>query len=131
MTLIDKIVHYIYFLLFGPALKFVYSSSKVEIKVTLFCIISILVLLTHIENGQIWFLCPVNFSKKKIYKSQEKEIIRKIWKKKYFSYSWIVRKYFPSDEYYSYSYFLFTNYPKDPQIVPYGIVYLLNQLPWH
>ena len=50
MTPIDKIVHYIYFLLFGPVSKFIYSSSKDEIKVTLFFIISILVLLTHIVS---------------------------------------------------------------------------------
>ena len=34
-----------------PSLKLVYLSSKVKKKVTLFCIISILVLLTHIPNG--------------------------------------------------------------------------------
>ena len=32
MTLIDKIVHYIYLLLFGTFLKFVYLSSEVEQK---------------------------------------------------------------------------------------------------
>ena len=47
MTLIDKIVHYIFLLLFGPVLKLVYLGYKVEKKVTLFCIISVLVLLTH------------------------------------------------------------------------------------
>ena len=36
MTLIDKIVHYKYFLLFKSVLKLVYLSSKVEKKVTLF-----------------------------------------------------------------------------------------------
>ena len=51
MTLIDKIVHYIFLLLFGPVLKLVYLSSKVEKKVTLFCKISILVLLTHMFIG--------------------------------------------------------------------------------
>ena len=47
MTLIDKIVHYILLLLIGPVFKLVYLSSEVEKKVTHFCIISILVLLTH------------------------------------------------------------------------------------
>ena len=51
MTLIDIIVHYIYLLLFEPVLKFVYLSSEVEKKVTLFCIISILVLLTHMSSS--------------------------------------------------------------------------------
>ena len=40
----------------------------------------------------------------KIYKSQEKEIYRKIWEKIYFRYSWIICRYFPSDKNYSYSY---------------------------
>ena len=47
MTLIDKIVHYIFILLFGSVLKLVYLSSEVLKKVTLLGIISILVLLTH------------------------------------------------------------------------------------
>ena len=54
MTLIDKLVHYIFSLLFGPILKLVYFSSEVEKKVTLFCIIYILVLLTHICI-RIWY----------------------------------------------------------------------------
>ena len=49
MTLIDKIVHYMFLILIGPIFKLVYLGSDVEEKVTLFCIISILVLLTHIE----------------------------------------------------------------------------------
>ena len=47
MTLIDKIVHYMFLLLIGSVFKLVYLSSNVEKKVTLSCIISILVLLTH------------------------------------------------------------------------------------
>ena len=39
---------YIFLLWFGSVLEWVYLSSKVEQKVTLFCMISILVLLTHI-----------------------------------------------------------------------------------
>ena len=48
MTLIDKILHYMFLLLIGPVFKLVYLGSNVEKKVTCFCIISILVLLTHI-----------------------------------------------------------------------------------
>ena len=47
MTLIDKIVHYMFLLLIGSVFKLVYLSSNVEKKVTISCIISILVLLTH------------------------------------------------------------------------------------
>ena len=47
MTLIDKIEHYMFLLLIGPVFKLVYLGSNVEKKVTHFCIISILVLLTH------------------------------------------------------------------------------------
>ena len=50
MTLIDKIVYYMFLLLIGPVFKLVYLSSDVEKKVTLFCIISILVLLIHIYH---------------------------------------------------------------------------------
>ena len=42
MTLIDKIVHYMFLLLIGPVFKLVYLGSEVEKKVTLFCIISII-----------------------------------------------------------------------------------------
>ena len=52
MTLIDKIVHYIVLLLVILVFELVYLDSEVEEKVTLFCIISILVLLTHIYNVQ-------------------------------------------------------------------------------
>ena len=44
----DKIGHYIFLLLIWTVFKFVYLNSKVEKNVTLFCIISILVLMTHI-----------------------------------------------------------------------------------
>ena len=47
----DKIVHYIFLLLFGPVLKLVYISSEVEKKVTLFCIISILALQLMASDG--------------------------------------------------------------------------------
>ena len=50
------------------------------------------------------FSLPGKFFKGKIYKSQEKKIIRKKWKKIYFRYLWINRKYFPNEKYYSYSY---------------------------
>ena len=49
MTLIDKIVHYIVLFLIWTVIKLVYLSSEVEKNVTLFCIISILVLLTHMR----------------------------------------------------------------------------------
>ena len=62
MTLIDKIVHYIFLLLFGPVLKLAYLSSEVEKKVTLFCIISILVLLTHMLICSLLFLCEHSFT---------------------------------------------------------------------
>ena len=54
MTLIDKIVHYIFLLLIWTVFKLVYSNCKVEKNVTLFCLISILVLLTHMLIS--WFL---------------------------------------------------------------------------
>ena len=47
-ALIDKIVHHNVLLLIQPVFKLVYLGSEVEIKVTLFCIIFLLVLLTHI-----------------------------------------------------------------------------------
>ena len=50
MTLIDKIVHYIFLLLIWTVFKLVYSNSKVEKNVTLFCIFSFLVLLTAINR---------------------------------------------------------------------------------
>ena len=50
MTLIDKIVHYIILLLIWTVFKWVYLSFKVDKNVTVCCIISILVLLTHIFN---------------------------------------------------------------------------------
>ena len=49
MTLIDKIVHFMFLLLNGSVFKLLYLSSEVEKKVTHFCIISILVLLTHMQ----------------------------------------------------------------------------------
>ena len=54
-TLIDKIVPYMFLLLIRPVFKFVYLSIDVE-KVTLFCIISILVLLTHIVANNIMYI---------------------------------------------------------------------------
>ena len=60
------------------------------------------------------FVCPVSFSNEKYIRVRRKRNIRKkLDNQKYFSYSWIVRKYFPSDKYYSYSYsqvLEFTNY---------------------
>ena len=56
MTLIDKIVHYIFLLLVGPVFKLVYLRSEVEKKVTLFCIISILGLLTHMGTAPYQFI---------------------------------------------------------------------------
>ena len=57
MTLIDKIVHYMFLLLIGPVFKLVYLSSDVEKKVTLFCIIFILVLLAHMMSAETGGFC--------------------------------------------------------------------------
>ena len=55
MTLIDKIVHYIFLLLILAVFKLVFLSFKVDKKVILCCIISILVLMTHMLSS-CWFV---------------------------------------------------------------------------
>ena len=56
MTLIDKIVHCMFLLLFGPVLKLVYYAPKLK-KVILFCIISILVLWAHMWTASLSKSC--------------------------------------------------------------------------
>ena len=61
-TLIDKIAHSNVLLLIVSVFKLVYLGSKVEKKVTLFCIISILVLWTHMLICSLLFLCEHLFT---------------------------------------------------------------------
>ena len=57
MTIIDKIGHYLHYLiLICTVFKLVYLSIKVYKNVTLCCIISILVLLTHMNMKDAWGL---------------------------------------------------------------------------
>ena len=94
---------------------FLYSShSQIFFKVFMNILFLNWIYIKNKHISHYSFVCMVNFSNAKIYKSQEKDFFRKIWEKKiYFRYSWITREYFPSDEYYSYSYsqvLKFTNY---------------------
>ena len=53
MALTDTIVHYVIVLLIKIFVNLVYLSFEAEQNVTIFCIISILVLLTHMPKAQL------------------------------------------------------------------------------
>ena len=50
MTLTNKIMHHMFLLYIQPVFKMVFLSPEVEKYVTLFCIVSILALLTHMSK---------------------------------------------------------------------------------